>query len=81
MSAGQASDAATFIETEFLNLVDGQVEVYTEPTGDVPDPDYGRLELYGPDAAVPFTLGGREVALLPVRDLLPPSVLRRAETA
>ena len=60
-----------------VNLVDGCIEVYTEPTGDVPKPDYGRIDLYGPEAAVPFILDGHEVARIAVGDFLPPSVLRR----
>ena len=60
-----------------VNLVDGRIEVYTEPTGDVPNPDYGRIDHYGPEATVPFILDGHEVARIAVSDFLPPSVLRR----
>lgn len=60
-----------------VNLVDGRIEVYTEPTGDVSEPDYRRLDLYGPESAVPFILDGHEIARIAVAEFLPPSVLRR----
>lgn len=60
-----------------VNLVDGRIEIYTEPTGDVPRPDYNRIDFYGPEATVPFILDGHEVTRIAVSDFLPPSVLRR----
>jgi Uma2 family endonuclease len=53
-----------------VNLVESHVEVYTDPKGGR-SPGYRRRQDYGPDAAVPLVLGGREVARIPVRELLP----------
>jgi hypothetical protein len=54
-----------------LNLVDRQIEVYTDPTGPVADPQYRSRQDYRPGDAVPLVLDGREVARLAVADLLP----------
>lgn len=54
-----------------VNLVDRQVEVYTEPTGPIRKPDYrGRCE-YGETAAVPVVIDGREVGRVSVAEILP----------
>jgi Uma2 family endonuclease len=54
-----------------VNLVDRQVEVYTDPTGPAEKPDYRQRADYAPGAAVPVVIAGREVARLAVADLLP----------
>ena len=54
-----------------INLVDRQVEVYTDPTGDVPDPQYRQRRDYGPAEELPFVLAGQELARFRVSDLLP----------
>jgi Uma2 family endonuclease len=54
-----------------VNLVDGRVEVYTEPTGPDDAPGYARREVFGPDAEIPVLLDGREVGRVAVRDVLP----------
>jgi Uma2 family endonuclease len=54
-----------------VNLVAGQVEVYTNPTGPVPAPRYQQRDDYGPGDAVPLVLDGVEIARIPVHDLLP----------
>ena len=54
-----------------VNLVDGQVEVHTEPTEPGDPPDYAHREVLGPDAEVPVILDGREVGRIMVRDILP----------
>lgn len=53
------------------NLVDSRIEVYSDPTGPVPKPDYRSVQTFGPDAMIPVVIDGREVARLSVRDLLP----------
>jgi len=53
-----------------VNLVESHVEVYTEPKGGR-SPGYRRRQDYGPEQSVPLVLGGRVVAHLPVRELLP----------
>ncbi|HWE38473.1 MAG TPA: Uma2 family endonuclease [Isosphaeraceae bacterium] len=54
-----------------LNLRARRLEVYTDPTGPDPAPDYRSRAEYGPDDEVPIVLDGREVARVFVRDLLP----------
>ena len=54
-----------------LNLPANRVEVYSDPTGPDPSPDYRRRSDHGPDDAIPLILDGREVARIAVRDLLP----------
>ena len=57
-----------------VNLVANRIEVYTEPTGPDPSPDYRSRVDYGPDDAVPFVIEGREIARIPVRAILPPAL-------
>lgn len=50
------------------NIPDRRIEVYSDPAGS----EYRSRQEYGLNAEVPLVLDGREVARLPVRDLLPP---------
>jgi Uma2 family endonuclease len=54
-----------------VNLVDSQLEVYSDPTGPGPQPDYANRNTFGPNDDVPVVLDGQEVARIAVRDLLP----------
>ncbi len=54
-----------------VNLVENQVEVYTDPSGPVAAPDYGMRQDYRPGDEVPVVIEGRAVGKIPVRDLLP----------
>jgi len=54
-----------------INLVDRQVEVYTDPTGPDAAPRYRQRQDYPEAASVPLVLDGQQLALVPVRDLLP----------
>jgi Uma2 family endonuclease len=54
-----------------INLVDAQVEVYTDPTGPDLMPCYRQRRDYHIGESVPLVIEGREVAQIPVRDLLP----------
>jgi Uma2 family endonuclease len=54
-----------------INLVHGQVEVNTDPSGPVAAPAYRQRQDYGFQDAVPLVLDGAEIARIPVRDLLP----------
>jgi Uma2 family endonuclease len=54
-----------------VNLVDHQLEVYTNPTGPASPPDYRAQQVYGPAEDVPVVIDGQEVARIPIRDLLP----------
>jgi Uma2 family endonuclease len=54
-----------------VNLPDRQVEVYTDPTGPVPQPTYRTRRDYTQAETVPLVLDGREIARLPVGEMLP----------
>jgi hypothetical protein len=53
-----------------LNLVDRQVEVYTDPRPADPVPSYATRTDYRPGDSVPLVLDGHAVAQTPVDDLL-----------
>jgi hypothetical protein len=53
-----------------VNLVDGMVEVYTEPKGGR-SPSYRQRRNYSPGEKVPLVLGGKEIACLAVKNLCP----------
>jgi Uma2 family endonuclease len=54
-----------------VNLVENQVEIYTDPSGPAEPPDYGNHQDYRPGDEVPVIIDGREVGRLRVQDLLP----------
>ena len=54
-----------------VNIPDNRLEVYTDPTGPAPNPEYRQRQDFGPEAEVPLILDGIEVARILVRDLLP----------
>jgi Uma2 family endonuclease len=54
-----------------INLVDRQVEVYTDPTGPDADPRFRQRHDYGVNDTVPLVIEGREVGRIAVRELLP----------
>jgi len=54
-----------------INLVDGLIEVYTDPTGPVATPGYRQQQDYDRNAQVPVVIDGATVGHLAVRDLLP----------
>jgi len=53
-----------------VNLVDGQIEVYTSPSGPVPDPKFAQRVDYRPGDSVSLALGGA-ILHVAVQDLLP----------
>jgi Uma2 family endonuclease len=53
-----------------INLVDGQVEVYTEPRRGR-DPTYRRRQVFRAGENVPLIIDGQDLGIIPVRDLLP----------
>ncbi|MBV9126024.1 MAG: Uma2 family endonuclease [Planctomycetes bacterium] len=53
-----------------INLVDGKVEVYTQPKGGKA-PAYRERRDYGQEESVPLMLAGQQIGHIPVRDLLP----------
>jgi Uma2 family endonuclease len=54
-----------------VNLIDRQIEVYTDPTGPAKKPTYRQRQDYKPGEEVPVVIEGREVGRLAVKDLLP----------
>jgi len=53
-----------------INLIDSRVEVFTDPIGGK-SPAYRKHRNYSATQAVPFVLDGKEIARIPVRELLP----------
>jgi Uma2 family endonuclease len=53
-----------------VNLIDGQIEVYTEPRAGR-RPGFRRRDDYRPGQKIPLVLAGEEIAKLQVRELLP----------
>lgn len=54
-----------------VNLLDSQIEVYSEPSGPREQPDYRQQQNYGLSDSVPVVIEGHELGHLAVRDLLP----------
>jgi Uma2 family endonuclease len=54
-----------------VNLIDGQIEVYTDPTGPADEPDYRERLVYRPEDEIPVVLDGAEVGRLAAREILP----------
>jgi Uma2 family endonuclease len=54
-----------------VNLVNRQVEVFTQPSGDVEFPDYSQCQVYVPTQDVGVVLDGKEIGRLAVKDMLP----------
>jgi Uma2 family endonuclease len=54
-----------------VNLIDRQVEVYTDPSGPADEPSYGTRQDFLPGQDVPLVLDGVVVGQVPVNDLLP----------
>jgi Uma2 family endonuclease len=63
--------AAGLPEYWIVNLADRRVEVYTQPQPAADPPAYAGRTDFPDGAAVPLTLDGAAVALVPVADLLP----------
>jgi Uma2 family endonuclease len=54
-----------------VNLVDRQVEVFTQPSGPGKQPDYATGQVFAASDAIPVVLDGREVGTIAVSELLP----------
>ena len=54
-----------------VNLSERRVEVYTDPSSPGREPDYRSRRDYTPSDEIPLLLDAREIARIPVRDLLP----------
>lgn len=54
-----------------VNLVDSQLEVYTEPTGEGASPQYQQTDILRPEQQVSLVIDGQPVGDIPVGRLLP----------
>ena len=64
--------AAGILVYWIVNLIDNQIEVYTDPSGPGDQPDYRYQQNYGlTEDAIPVVIEGRAVGHLVVQDLLP----------
>jgi len=54
-----------------INLVDRRVEVYSQPSGPIPQPAYASFQIYQPGDNVPIILDGNSVGSVAVTDLVP----------
>jgi len=54
-----------------VNLVDTQIEVYTDPTGPAKRPNYRHDQIYKPGDSIPLVFDGKEIAKIDVNDILP----------
>jgi len=67
-----AADSRGWIATYWIvNLVDHQVEVFTQPTGEEDEPDYAKCEVYAASDSLPVALDGKQVGEIAVAELLP----------
>jgi len=54
-----------------INLLDNQIEVYTDPSGPSEQPEYRQQQNYGQTDTIPLVMEGHEVGRLAAQDLLP----------
>ena len=53
-----------------VKLVDSKIEVYSDPATEEGEPSYRRCEEYSASDSVPLIIAGKEIARIPVKDLL-----------
>jgi Uma2 family endonuclease len=56
-----------------VNLIDRQIEIFTDPDPDAKTPRYRRTTIFKPGDAVPLTLHGQAAPPIPVSEILPPA--------
>ncbi|MEG3890373.1 Uma2 family endonuclease [Microcoleus sp. Z1_A1] len=54
-----------------VNLVEGLVDVYSQPIAEVEQPDYSQRLDFGRSAVIPIIIEGREIGAIAVNSLLP----------
>lgn len=54
-----------------VNLIDDQVEVYSDPAGEGDEADYRSEQVFRRGEAIPLVLDGQEVSQVPVDEILP----------
>lgn len=53
-----------------VNLIENVIEVHWDPTGPVDAPTYRHRQVFRTGDAVPFTVGGQQLAPIPAKDIL-----------
>ena len=54
-----------------VNLIDRQIEVYTQPNATAEPPTYAALQIFKPGDVVPLKIGDTAIAEIPVTEILP----------
>jgi len=54
-----------------VNLIDRQIEIYTQPSGPAKQPDYADCQIIAADGELPVLIDGKEVGRLVVKDVFP----------
>lgn len=54
-----------------INLVNNQIEVYTEPVGMERKATYQQEQIYGVNDEVPVVVDGRTLTTIPAKEILP----------
>jgi Uma2 family endonuclease len=54
-----------------INLVDRQIEVYSDPTGPAADPTYRTIQIFTALQSVPLVIAGQTIAHIPAAEMLP----------
>ncbi len=54
-----------------VNLVQRQLEVFTQPSGEVENPDFAQCQAYGLGQDLPVVLDGKEVGRIALKEVLP----------
>ncbi len=62
---------ATIIEYWIVNLVERQIEVYSDPTGPVTQPEYRLRHVFTPGQSVPVKVGEVVIGFIAVSQILP----------
>lgn len=53
-----------------VNLVDRQVEIYTDPSGPEANPHYGRQQIYSGGQSLPLVIDGQRITGVRARDVM-----------
>lgn len=68
---GRVYARASVSEYWIVNLVDRQIEVYQQPSGEAPEPQYTSRQDYKPGAAITLRIPGHDPIELNVAEMLP----------
>ena len=54
-----------------VNLVDAQIEVYSDPTGPGPSPEFNQRDIYNANQSLRLVIDGQPIGEITASDLLP----------